>query len=241
MPSFQSLILSDLQYPRHIGDVWSMLENSADTLKSLAIKTPEGSELERFITHRGYVKKPIALPRTELSLQKIQDLHIEGIPYLHKFLEECAPNLINFSNLRMLRLDSCESADRFLLSELSVYRMPKLKSLQLFETGSSLMFDGLLPHLGELKLETLVIALHRHEGRIGWGIIKRELSGSLKRLWIQHMSSASGPYRLLDMTNHHFPYCDTFFPNGWPNLEEVAIDTHYLEGDAVRTTFSHGN
>ncbi|RVD89044.1 uncharacterized protein DFL_000067 [Arthrobotrys flagrans] len=232
IPSFQSLILTDLQYPRHIADTWTLLHNSRDTLKSLAIKSPAESELERYLMHRGYQGLTAGLPSTELSLRRIQDLHIEGFPYLDKVLE-CAPNLINFSNLRMLRLERCERADAFLLTSLGVYSTPKLKSLQLFETGSNLAFGGFIPYIGTMELETLVIALHPWEGGIKWNLIKEHLAGSLKRLWIQHLSPYHGPHTLLDMTNHTAPYEGAFFPHGWPKLEEVAIDPNYLEGNAI--------
>ncbi|KAK6497224.1 hypothetical protein TWF506_004698 [Arthrobotrys conoides] len=234
MPSFQSLILTDIQDPRHIADIWTLLQNSEDTLKSLAIKSPENSELKSFLVDRGQRGLSTALPSTNLSLRRIQDLHIEGFPYLSEVLRDCAPNLINMSNLRMLRLERCECAERFLSSTFGPYSTPKLRSLQLIETGSSIALDGLLLHLGTMELETLVIVLHPWEGGIKWQNIKEGgLGRSLKRLWIQHMSSYSGPHNVLDMTNHSAPYTDTFFPHGWPKLEEVAIDTNYLGGNAI--------
>ncbi|KAK6514612.1 hypothetical protein TWF281_004810 [Arthrobotrys megalospora] len=233
IPSFESLVLTDLQYPRHIADVWTLLQNSSDTLKSLAIKTPEDSDLEKFLLHRSHQRATAGLAPTELPLRKLRDLHLEGIPYLDKVIEDCAPNLIDFSNLRMLRLQRCPKADILLLTRCSVYRMPKLKSLQLVDTGSSIALDGIMPSLGAMGLETLVVALHRWEGRPDWGLIKDHLSGSLKRLWIQHMSSYNGPGDLFDTTNRRSLYNNTFFPHGWPKLEEVAIDTNYLDGSSI--------
>ncbi|KAK6498372.1 hypothetical protein TWF481_010963 [Arthrobotrys musiformis] len=235
IPSFQSLILTNIQYPRHIADVWALLKISSNTLKSLALKSPDNSELERFIMHRVYLGLTVALPSTEISLSKLQDLHIEGISHLDRFFEDCAPNLVDFSKLRMLRLDRCQRPNAFLLSNLSIYRMPKLKSLQLFQTGSNVALAGFLPAIGPVGLETFVIALDSWDGRTNWMQIKEHLSGSLKRMWIQNSSSYDGPHRVLDMSNHVGPYNDCFFPHGWPKLEELAIDTNYLDGSAVST------
>ncbi|KAF3156261.1 hypothetical protein TWF569_006842 [Orbilia oligospora] len=232
VPSFQSLVLTDIQYPRHIADVWALLKNSEDTLKSLAIKSPADSELEKYLSQRSYNRSPPVLPSTTLSLRKIQDLHIEGFSHLGEVLSDCAPNLINMQTLRMLRLERCRYAERFLFS-FGAYSTPKLKSLQLFETGSSIGLEGFVLHLGSMELETLVIVLEACDGQFKWQNIKEGVGGSVKRLWIQHGSSYNGPHNVLDMKNHSAPYADTFFPHGWPRLEEVAIDPYYLDGASI--------
>ncbi|KAK6330022.1 hypothetical protein TWF718_003449 [Orbilia javanica] len=233
IPTFQSLILTDLRYPRHISDVWTLLRNSEDTLKSLALKSPPDSDLENFLIHRGRQGLTAGLPSTVLSLHNLQDLHLEGFPNIDKVFEDCAPNLVNLANIRTLRLERCQQADAFLLASLSVYRMPKLKSLQLIETGSNLALDGILPLIGSMKLETLMLVLHAWEGRINWQVIKEQLAGSLKRMWIEHLSSYHGPHDILDMIDYEPPYTDAFFPHGWPELEEIAIDPYVLEGNSI--------
>ncbi|KAF3173532.1 hypothetical protein TWF788_008905 [Orbilia oligospora] len=208
VPSFQSLILTDIQYPRHIADLWALLKNSEDTLKSLAIKSPADSELEKYISQRGYNRAPPVLPPTTLSLRKIQDLHIEGFPHIGEVLSDCAPNLINMQNLRMLRLERCRYAERFLFS-VGAYSTPKLKSLQLFETCSNISLEGFVLHLGSMELETLVIVLEACDGQFKWQNIKEGVGGSVKRLWIQHGSSYNGPHEVLDMKNRSAPYTDS--------------------------------
>ncbi|KAF3921831.1 hypothetical protein AA313_de0205950 [Arthrobotrys entomopaga] len=230
IPRFESLYLTDVKYIRHISDIWALLQNSADTLTSLAIRSPNldgwwgRNELERYLRwDRNFFGSRVGLPRTDLHLRKLRDLFIEGIPNLDRFINDCAPYLIPWATLRMLRIERCYYIEGFLLLYCNARRMPKLKSFQLVDEFESTTFDEMITQLA--PLETLMVCSNRWQARPNWWLIKSHHGKSLKRLWMQnrYTSSASSP-GLFDTRHQKHPYTDCFFPTGWPVLEEAAIE-----------------
>ncbi|KAK6525243.1 hypothetical protein TWF694_005389 [Orbilia ellipsospora] len=229
VPRFEALYLTDVKYMRHIADIWALLKTSADSLTSLAIRSPNlggwwgVNELERYLRwDRNFFSGRVGLPRTDLHLPKLRDLYIEGFPNLDRFINDCAPYLIPWSTLRMLRIERCYYVEAFLLLYCNVHRMPNLKSFQLVDEFESTTFDEIIKQL--VPLETLMVCSNRWGSRPTWGLIKTYHGKSLKRLWLQDRYSSPSLPGLFDMRTKKHPYEDCFFPTGWPLLEEAAIE-----------------
>ncbi|EPS39600.1 hypothetical protein H072_6721 [Dactylellina haptotyla CBS 200.50] len=229
IPRFQSLYLTDVKYTRHIADIWALLQNSSDSLVSLAIRSPlrghNENQLQYYLEwNQRFRPDRVGLARTELRLSKLRDLFIEGIPNLDRLFDDCAPNLIPFASLRMLRIEKCTYVDAFMLRYCNKIRMPNLKSLQILEKFSTVTFDAAIMALA--PLETLVVCGDFWGSQPDWTLIKTHHAKTLKRLWVDHkyQGAWTGISNLFNMQNQQAPYTDCFFPNGWPQLEEVAVD-----------------
>ncbi|KAK6528538.1 hypothetical protein TWF281_009779 [Arthrobotrys megalospora] len=223
-PNLESLYVMDMCYLSHIRDLWTIIEDKGQTLKSLAVICPLGSQLKSFLGYPDMFSNPQTFPQTEASLQALRDLFIYGFPNLRRFLNDCARNLINYKNLRTLRLEHCPRIESLLQTICNIEEMPNLKSLQLIETCSPETFETILPRLS--PLETLYIIFPREQNLPKYELIKYYHSKTLKRVWIEHKNSSY----VLDNTVRAIKFklppdngYDGFFLTSWPFLEEAAL------------------
>ncbi|KAK6345696.1 hypothetical protein TWF718_007605 [Orbilia javanica] len=223
-PNLEHLYVTDMCYLSHIRDVWTIIEDKGETLKSLAILCPLGCQLKSFLGYPDMFSNPYTFLHIEIGLKVLRDLYIYGFPNLGRFLKDCARNLINYKILRTLRLEHCPRIESLLQTICDVEEMPNLKSLQLIETCSPETFETILPRLA--PLETLYIIFPREQNPPKYDVVKYYHSRSVRRLWIEHKNSSY----VLDNTVRTIKFnlppdnsCDAFFLTSWPLLEEVAL------------------
>ncbi|KAF3165977.1 hypothetical protein TWF225_001413 [Orbilia oligospora] len=223
-PNLESLYVSDMCYLSHIRDVWTIIEDKGETLKSLAILCPLGSQLKSFLGYPDMFSNPYTFLQIEVALKVLRDLYIYGFPNLGRFLNDCARNLIDYKILRSLRLEQCPRIESLLQTICNIEEMPSLKSLQLIETCSPETFETIIPRLS--PLDTLYIIFPREQNLPKYDMIKYYHSKTLRRVWIEHKNSSY----VLDNTVRTIKFklppdngYDGFFLTSWPLLEEVAL------------------
>ncbi|RVD82157.1 uncharacterized protein DFL_006591 [Arthrobotrys flagrans] len=223
-PNLESLYVTDMCYLSHIRDLWTIIEDKGESLKSLAILCPLGSQLKSFLGYPDMFSNPYTFLQIEAALKVLRDLYIYGFPNLGRFLNDCARNLIDYKILRTLRLEHCPRIESLLQTICNIEEMPNLKSLQLIETCSPETFETILPRLS--PLETLYIIFPREQNLPKYDAIKYYHSKTLRRVWIEHKNSSY----ILDNTVRTIKFklppdngYDGFFLTSWPLLEEVAL------------------
>ncbi|KAK6504601.1 hypothetical protein TWF481_006540 [Arthrobotrys musiformis] len=223
-PNLECLYVTDMCYLSHIRDVWTIIEDKGETLKSLAILCPLGSQLKSFLGYPDMFSNPYTFLQIETSLNVLRDLYVYGFPNLGRLLNDCARNLINYKILRSLRLEHCPRIESLLQTICNSVEMPNLKSLQLIETCSPETFETIMPRM--FPLETLYIIFPREQNLPKYDTIKHYHSKTLRRVWIEHKNSSY----VLDNTVRTIKFklppdngYDGFFLTSWPLLEEVAL------------------
>ncbi|KAF3130267.1 hypothetical protein TWF703_008255 [Orbilia oligospora] len=179
-PNLESLYVSDMCYLSHIRDVWTIIEDKGETLKSLAILCPLGSQLKSFLGYPDMFSNPYTFLQIEVALKVLRDLYVYGFPNLGRFLNDCARNLIDYKILRSLRLEQCPRIESLLQTICNIEEMPSLKSLQLIETCSPETFETIIPRLS--PLDTLYIIFPREQNLPKYDMIKYYHSKTLRRI-----------------------------------------------------------
>ncbi|KAF3927488.1 hypothetical protein ABW21_db0209716 [Orbilia brochopaga] len=218
-----------MSHMQHMSDLWMLLSEKDNTLKSLALIIPPRSELRACLGVSERFSNSPAFPKTETELHMLQDLYIRGFPNLGRHLKDCARNLIIWENLRMLRLQQCPMIEALLQTICNAETMPNLKSLQLIETCSPETFETIISRVA--PLETLYIVIPVEQNLPKYDRIKQYHSNTLKQLWVDHTRTSYVLDNLLRAIKFEAPPqsgYDGFFLSSWELLEEVALGVNLI-------------
>ncbi|KAF3098864.1 hypothetical protein TWF102_005916 [Orbilia oligospora] len=141
--------LTNINSSQDFIGLWRILEKNVDSLQTLylssVLKHGEIIGMLFFLDIidpvfrldlKDLMPKLIAI-KTNPHLTNLRHLRIRGIPNLNVMQNTSCNCLFNLHNLWTLRLDSCVTADDFLLEISKNHRAPNLRSLQLFSSCRS--------------------------------------------------------------------------------------------------------
>ncbi|KAK6360121.1 hypothetical protein TWF730_006274 [Orbilia blumenaviensis] len=195
----ESFRLTNLYSSQDFNDLWGILEDNVDSLKTLylsAILKYGQITWDLFCLDGGdpvfrcslaEITSNLIAMRTNIHLVHLQHLRLRGIANLHVLRNVSCNNLFNLYGLRTLRLDSCAAADEF-ISEIGRNNLaPNLRSLQLFGSCNSQTLNQVIPLLQPLETLYLSPYLKAHPAdleKLSFQILNRHRA-TLIRLWFE--------------------------------------------------------